>query len=579
MSLFAQKRSAVKRPPEPVLFVRRCRLRNSRWYNVLVCAILAGVVEPQATPAVQPAAAPSPPAGEQETIVIKGQTFKVYPLEQLRARGITVKDVPRDQNAAYVYIDAINAMVPMPQDEEFGKAWNDAQMGQWPQGPTGDRLSQWFEQNKTALDLARSAAQMPAYSMPLFGEANASLYATLLPQLADYRLIAKMLCAEATRKLGTGDGDGAVDDLASVQRMSVHFADGFTLIEGLVGIAVRELSNSRIREAAETGKFTPEQLARLNAEMQAVAERFATSEDLLVRERAVSESMVDDLMRQAGPLALFNPNAMFGATPAAAEESGFQRLTVALKKVYFPDRAVRRHLRGFYDNILEQSRATAGGGIPAINEEQALSQIPPWNVPARVMLPSLTRVYEISLRHQSNSLRTRIALAAQAYKLEHGQLPPTLSTLVPAQLPAVPIDPMTGAELEYALAPDGAGYTGLEPVNSKNEEQIRAKRKTPVIVNRRASEWRKYVDEFSATHALDAGQRNAAEGILRSMESQAVSFEAARGESIQRLRAAGNEAALAKELKPLDDLFTELKKRLDALPTAKQRAAAKEQRP
>lgn len=579
MSLFAQKRSAVKRPQGPILFVHRSRLRPARWYSARACAILAGVIGPRTTLAIQPAQAPPPAVAEQETIVIKGQTYKVYPAEQLRARGIAIKDVPRDQNAAYVYIDAINAMVPMPQDEEFGKAWNDAQMGKWPQGPTGDRLSQWFEQNKAALDLARSAAQMPAYSMPLFGETNASLYATLLPQLSDYRLIAKLLCAEAERKLNTGDGDGAVNDFANVQRMSAQFADGITLIEGMVGIAVRELSTNRIRKAAETGKFTPEQLARLNAEMQAVAERFATSEDLLVRERAVSESMVDDLMRQAGPLALFSDGALFDPTSDSSKETGFGRLALALKKVHFPDRAVRRHVRGFYDNILEQSRATAGGGIPTINEEQALAQIPPWSVPARVMVPSLTRVYEISLRHQSNALRTRVALAAQAYKLEHGQLPPTLSALVPAQLPAVPIDPMTGLELEYSIGPGGAGYTGLEPVNSKNDEQIRAKRKVPVIVNRRASDWRKYVDAFAAAHALDEGQRNAAEGVLRSLESQAVSFEAARGESIQRLRAAGNDAALAKELKPLEDLFAELKKRLDAIPTAKQRAAAKEQRP
>jgi len=579
MNSFNQKRSAVKRRSIPASDVRPRRQRASRWFIATVWAMLVGLIGTRTAAALQPAQENPPQSGAQESVVIKGRTHPIYPADELRARGITVKDVPRDQNAAYVYIDAINALVPMPQDEAFGNAWNDAQMGQWPQGPTGDRLSQWFEQNKAALDLARSAAQMPAYSMPLFREANASLYATLLPQLSDYRLIAKLLCAEAERKLNTGDGDGAVNDFANVQRMSAQFADGITLIEGLVGIAVRELSNSRIRKAAEAGLFTPQQLARLNAEMQVIAERFVTTDDLLVRERAVSESMVDDLMRQAGPLALFSEGAIFDPTSDSYKETGFGRLALALKKVYFPDRAVRRHLRGFYDNILEQSRATAGGGIPTINEVQALEQIPPWNVPARVMVPSLTRVYEISLRHQSNSLRTRVALTAQAYKLEHGQLPPTLSALVPAQLPAVPIDPMTGLELEYSIGPGGAGYTGLEPVNSKNEEQIRAKRKVPVIVNRRASDWRKYVDAFTAAHALDEGQRNAAEGVLRSLESQAVSFEAARGESIQRLRAAGDDAALAKELKPLDELFTDLKKRLDAIPTAKQRAAAKEQRP
>jgi hypothetical protein len=243
--------------------------------------------------------------------------------------------------------------------------------------------------------------------------------------------------------------------------------------------------------------------------------------------------------------------------------------------VYLPDRTIKKHLQQFYDDVIDASRGGEFSTNGSIDEAKIMARIPVWSVPARVLLPSLAQVFEINLRAQSNVIRSVTSAAVAGYQKANGAPPAALSHLVPEYFKSVPVDPMTGLELEYSMAADGKQVVGLERVTRENEDAIRAKRRKPVIINARSSAWQKYVDAFKKEHGLQEGQATAAEGILRSMESQAISYEITHGESIQKLRAAGDSPQLEHEMKPMEEMFGELKKRLDALLTAKQREAAK----
>ena len=50
-------------------------------------------------------------AESRNKVAIQGQEFEIYPAERLRSKGVDVPEIPHDQNAAWVYLDAINAMV------------------------------------------------------------------------------------------------------------------------------------------------------------------------------------------------------------------------------------------------------------------------------------------------------------------------------------------------------------------------------------------------------------------------------------------------------------------------------------
>ena len=65
------------------------------------------------------------------------------------------------------------------------------------------------------------------------------------------------------------------------------------------------------------------------------------------------------------------------------------------------------------------------------------------NLMASILLPSLNRATDAHYRVRDQRGRAAVALAANLYRHDHGQLPPTLEVPVPEYLPAVPVDTMT----------------------------------------------------------------------------------------------------------------------------------------
>ena len=106
-----------------------------------------------------------------QTVTLRGQTFEVYPPELLRAKGMKAPDIPHDRNAAWVYVEAINAMIDMPAGVPR-ETIDAAASGSWPTGENAAKLATWLDQNQTALDQVRRASEMEAYHMPMFRGEN-----------------------------------------------------------------------------------------------------------------------------------------------------------------------------------------------------------------------------------------------------------------------------------------------------------------------------------------------------------------------------------------------------------------------
>jgi len=103
--------------------------------------------------------------------------------------------------------------------------------------------------------------------------------------------------------------------------------------------------------------------------------------------------------------------------------------------------------------------------------------------------------------------------------------------------------------------------------------------------------WDKYVADFIGTFQFDEGQRDAALSFLSELRLRATAHRDSHRGDINRLEQRiaafnGTEAELAdlrKQLTalygPIDEMFTELKRRLDAIPTAHQRATVASRAP
>lgn len=517
------------------------------------------------------------PDDSPKTVTIAGQHYTPYRAEELRARGLDVPDVPFDENAAWVYIEAINALTKAPED--LREAHDLAMDGKWPDGEQGERLAEWLEGNRAAMDAARRASAMDRFCMPLLRGDQDRLLSALLPQLSLQRDLAKAMRIQATYLASHGKAEEALETCLTMQRMAHHIGNGLTLIEGLVGVSISSLADQGMRQTLESAELSPEGLRATVAEMERLAMTAPTFEQMVRAEQRWAGSFIDDSFE-------LKPNADDGMqmpgvfTVGNDSTGGWNRLFVRLKKLYLPDRAMKRHLDRHYEALIEATKHEDGSVGMTLDEDQLFAQIPAWDVAAKLLLPSLARAHEIVLRNDSNFVRTRLALAAEAYRLDHGRLPPTLSALVPDYIASVPLDPITGYDFEYAARAAGGGEqsSGLALITRDSEEELRKKRRTPKILNPRESKWRRFVREYADRYQFTEAQRTSAESILRDIEAKAVAHERQHGAKISDLVEADGASATADRESPLGKLFVELEKRLDTLPTAKQRLTVKKAR-
>lgn len=522
---------------------------------------------------LQPAPTTELPDDEMH-VTVDGTRYELYPTEILEQRGIDVPDLPRDANAAYVYFDAIN--ITLPADDELNAALISAAHGMWPDGANGEKLAVYVDQNAAALELARKAAHMDRYALPLFRGDSDSLWAALLPSLSGHRRLARLLAADAQRRADAGDFAGAVDTLLTTQRMGHQISHGNTMIEGLVGISVGSMAAKRLAQLAETHDVDPDLLRRAVADMNALSQSMPQFEELLRKEENFSRNIVDDFFDVPGDvIALTDLSPIDFSSNTRVADDGWHRLIVALRRLYLPDRAMQKHLDRFYDEIhkgvLPHADGTPG---TVVDHDKVLAQVPAWDVINANVLPGYDRTYEVVLRYHSDNERSKLRIAIEAYRRENGALPPSLEALAPRYVDRVAADPMTGADFDYSpQVSESNAPRGLEEISSEMMETLRQQRLAPSVLKPRASKWRRYVARFNDCYQLTTAQRNSAEAILHDIESRAADFESKHAARIRELIENGHDDDARKASERLDLLFEELSRRLERLPTAEQRAA------
>lgn len=496
-------------------------------------------------------------AAGKPTFNLRGQEYQVIPRDKLIARGLSPPDVPDDENAAWVYIEAMNAMVDPPADQTaFDEALS---TGRWPEGEAGAQLAEWLDKNADAIALTRKAAAMPQYYMPLArNDDSDSLVAALLPTLGPMRSISRLMTINAVRERSLGHADVAVDDALVLHQLSQHAAHGTTLIEGLVGVAIAGLAEKNLRWSIDEGQLSADKLTKVSSELDKLSRTQADWEQWVRGEERLSEGHIDDIMDMDGLIqGFFYPDAAYGS-PASANPSGWQMLARRLKRLYLPDRLMKKHTRTYFNRLVAAARWDDGG--PGLNEtdEELMASIPKWNVVAHMMLPSLSRTYDTTVMRRANFERTRVAVAAAAYKKAKGVYPARLADLAPTYLPEIPKDPLTGREIEYSPAADGGSYTGLEAVEGDKARAFFERRKARAEMRRADAmhPWRQLVTEYAEKYQFDEAQRTSADAILKDMQRRAEAYVKSL-ESKTKPDPEKEKAMTAELTRRLDDLLTD----------------------
>lgn len=84
----------------------------------------------------------------------------------------------------------------------------------------------------------------------------------------------------------------------------------------------------------------------------------------------------------------------------------------------------------------------------------------PRRIGTRLLLPAADRSAEAALRTRTNLLCAAACVACERFRLKHGRFPKELAELVPAFLPAVPLNPFDGKPLTFRAFEDRVAIYG-----------------------------------------------------------------------------------------------------------------------
>jgi hypothetical protein len=293
----------------------------------------------------------------------------------------------------------------------------------------------------------RAAAARPESRFPVRYQDGAS---ARLPHVQLIRTAAQLNALRLVAHLEMGDSAAAYEDFRLGLRFYTALGNEATLIAGLVRWSVLALVENGIWSGLVHRQWGAPELEKIGADLAQVtlAADYALS---LNSERGFSNLIYDQLAQKGtGELANLlrvNPSAGGGDQPArflfSLYPTGWLRLNQTRTNRYFDDMLAR---------VSQEP--------PRIHTERPVSSIPEDMAQAGkiehtryllffLMVPALSDIERNFAYAQTLLDETRIGCALELHRLARGSFPASLDALVPAFLPALPRDVMTGEPLHY----------------------------------------------------------------------------------------------------------------------------------
>ncbi|MCU0963339.1 MAG: DUF1559 domain-containing protein [Pirellulaceae bacterium] len=282
---------------------------------------------------------------------------------------------------------------------------------------TGDDLpmmAQWLEQNNAALDVLTEAVAKSTLAIPLVREdAGHTLIEMLWPEMQRTRSFARGLAARANYRIGTGDLDGAINDVIACKRLGRHVGHGVTIVDLLVGIAVEGIADSIGLAGSLDHPPTRDQLQRLVGAWDELPPRSSFAEHMLL-ERFTALEIIQSLAHD-GEL--------------SASVGVWFRLPMGLERamgvIGLNWNLVAHRINAHYDALVNHRAAPITPRLHAklLVSRAARSEFVADEL-AALFLPALDAIQEAVHRCECAENMKRIAVAMLLYERDHGTLPP-----------------------------------------------------------------------------------------------------------------------------------------------------------
>ncbi|MDP6546570.1 MAG: hypothetical protein QGH60_21540 [Phycisphaerae bacterium] len=294
-------------------------------------------------------------------------------------------------------------------------------------------VAQWLKANQHALDATVIAVRRTGYYMPAVAPDDAEYpVATMsIPSVQAYVSMSHALCARAMLKLNSNQTADAWTDLITARRLARRVSSGYSVVEGLVAMAIEQVACQAIEATAGSGKLSEAQAKAFLDDLQRLGPLRDVADMIDEAERFM---MLDSLLKTANKTklpgwnkVLMNANAHYDSITAAFRQNTFKARTKAMDdhcrrtEEFFEKAGTRSFIGSLWRGFSDPAGATG----------DALMS---------VMLPALGRSMVLRDRATAKGELSVIAMALAAYRAEKKTYPDKLSELSPGYLKKVPDD-------------------------------------------------------------------------------------------------------------------------------------------
>jgi hypothetical protein len=387
-------------------------------------------------------------AFDREVKTIRAKGFPATPADLDKS----YPSPPKEQNAAEKYQAAFAAMEKTERgwmQEDFTRDIEKTPKQSRLAKALAQKLREYLDDNAETLRLLHEAADRPASHYPLDFSQGIQLP---LPHLAKLRAAVRLLRIEALVAAEDGDTQRALDAVKAALAAADSVRQEPVLISQLVRVACHETTVDAINRIMRLSNCSEAELAQLGGYLREAQDPGGLTR-ALAGERALSLTSFEHPEQL-----LANVSEVQSLGPAVASAvAGLFHITGMAS-------GDRKHYLALMDEIITNSQRP-------LHEAMSLMETMVLRLEAeRTWLPGFTESLIVAVVQLSEAFArdaacvaaAETAVAVERYRLANsGTVPERLEQLVPAFLPAVPIDPFSGQSLHYQSIEDGYILNGV----------------------------------------------------------------------------------------------------------------------
>ncbi len=368
------------------------------------------------------------------------------------------------------------AFMPGPNDEPGSKpVWPDVYHDMFDEDYDGPPIPWdaeshplWEQTDQSVqhlLDQFREASTHAGYATPAqssfddtdeeFPDGKKLLIGMMLPSLSSHRRMVKSTISSAWRKVdGKVSPERMLDAWRTSLRAASHLHQGATIIEDLVGTAVRAEVQKTARWALKRDVFTGDELETALDTLREF-DHGATDPAKYIRgEHAMAMDMTQWMF--SPPTADGKPKMNAERAAAISAQNWLESVELEEFSKLGPEDAYASidAFEGYYRELGDMMRV----GYPdvrASDVKAAGKRYVQTSLVTHMLLPALSRYYQLSARLETSRRATQLAYATHLYQARNGRFPESLDELPVDSGEDVRIDPFSGEFFGYQLTDDG----------------------------------------------------------------------------------------------------------------------------